>query len=134
VAHCGRDDRDCIMERVYYVRVEVARWVDEDWPGWLEVRLTEVDGRAAVIVDKVPVLDDSEARLTPGVELPADLELACDVVRWHDDADHGRSATIRLHHHIEDADARTTFRVAESRLIADRRRDTGPRSTAEEDP
>ncbi|GIJ45324.1 hypothetical protein Val02_22100 [Virgisporangium aliadipatigenens] len=91
---------------MYVVRVAAVRWVDEEWPGWVEVLLTESDGSVVSIVDKVPVLD-GDGRLTPGGSLPVGLELPCDVLERRADG----GAVIRLRSDVEDRDGRTTFTV-----------------------
>ena len=59
-----------------YVRVEVVRWIDDEWPGWVEVHLTEADGTVVSLTDKVPVLAGDD-RPAPGVDLPMSLEIPC---------------------------------------------------------
>ncbi|WP_433365105.1 hypothetical protein ACQPZX_35190 [Actinoplanes sp. CA-142083] len=65
---------------MHYVRAEAVRWIDIDWPGWVEVHLHESDGTVAVLVDEVPIFDDSD-RLAPGT-LPVEVEIPCDVLEW----------------------------------------------------
>jgi hypothetical protein len=101
---------------VEYVRAEAVRWVDEEFPGWVEVRIAEHDGAEAIVVDKAPVFDNAD-RLLPGVEFPVELELPCDVLRWEPSQHHGRSAVVVLHHHIEDQAGRTEFRVSHTQII-----------------
>jgi hypothetical protein len=41
------------------VRGTVTRWVDDAFPGWVEVTLTAADGNTHRIVEKVPVLTNA---------------------------------------------------------------------------
>jgi hypothetical protein len=102
--------------RMYYVHAEVVRWVDDEWPGWVQVRLTESDGTVASLVDKVPIFD-SDDRLEPGADLPIGIEIPCDLLDWTVDQGGKRTAHVRLHFHIEDQSGRRTFNVAEGALV-----------------
>ena len=95
---------------MHYVRAEVVRWVDQEWPGWVEVHLTESDDTVALLVDKVPVFDCGD-RLVPGVELPMSVEIPCHVLDWVVDQGGVRSAFVRLHFDVEDESGRTIFHV-----------------------
>jgi hypothetical protein len=99
------------------VRAEVVGWVDEDWPGWVEVHLNEADGTVVSLIDKVPVLD-CEGRLAPGIDLPAELEIPCDVLDLAVDQAGIRSAIIRLHFNIGDRNGRTVVNVEASTLAS----------------
>ncbi|MBL7258529.1 hypothetical protein [Paractinoplanes lichenicola] len=107
-----------------FVRVQAVRWVDVEWPGWVEVRLQEAEGSVAVIVEKAPVLSDDDD-FGPWTELPVPLEIACDVVGW-EVADEGhRVATVRLGHGVEDSEGRGTFRVREDDVVTQPRAGDG---------
>jgi hypothetical protein len=47
---------------VHYVHAEAVRWVDLEWPGWIEVHLREADGTVASLVDKAAIFDDADRR------------------------------------------------------------------------
>ncbi|MER5702792.1 MULTISPECIES: hypothetical protein [unclassified Micromonospora] len=102
---------------MHYVHVEAVRWIDEDWPGWVEVHLNEADGTVVSLIDKVPVFDDAD-RLAPGVEFPVGLEFPCDVLEWARDQVGNRLAVIRLHFSVEDENGRTIFTVGASTLTS----------------
>ncbi|WP_433199823.1 hypothetical protein ACQP00_27680 [Dactylosporangium sp. CS-047395] len=91
---------------MHHVRAQAVRWVEEDWPRWVEVHLVEADGTVVSIVEKVPVVDDTD-RMVPGCAFPVELEIPCDVVDGSDE----RAVAIRLHHGIEDQQGRTLFHV-----------------------
>jgi hypothetical protein len=44
------------------VRAEAIRWVDDSFPGWIEVKVIDAAGRDHRIVDKVPVLTPLDLR------------------------------------------------------------------------
>jgi hypothetical protein len=90
------------------LRAEAVRWVDEDWPGWVEVQFIDSDGTVVSIVEKVPVVDYND-RVVPGVRFPVELEIPCDVLDWVAHLDGSRSATVRLRFSVEDRHGRTMF-------------------------
>jgi len=92
------------------VRAEAIRWIDEEWPGWVEVQFTESDGTVVSIVEKVPVVD-YDGRVAPGVRFPVDLEIPCDVLDWVTHPGGDQSATIQLRFNVEDQHGRTVFNV-----------------------
>jgi hypothetical protein len=100
------------------VRAEAVRWIDEEWPGWVEVQFTESDGTVVSIVEKVPVVDYDD-RVVPGVRFPVDLEIQCDVLDWVAHPGGNRSAAIQLRFNVEDRHGRTVFNVDE-RLLSTR--------------
>ena len=65
------------------VSVQIVRFVDSDFPGWVECELTDADGRRHIIRDKVPVftaeLLDDQSRY------PVTGDMPCEIVqRFHD--------------------------------------------------
>ena len=67
------------MYRVNYVKVEAVRWVDAEWPGWIEVHLREADGTTTAIIEKVPVLLSDELPAAEP-EIPSQIDIPCDVL------------------------------------------------------
>jgi hypothetical protein len=53
------------------VRATAVRWVDDAFPGWIEVTLNAVDGHTHRIVEKVPVLTNAE--ITADTTFPFEL-------------------------------------------------------------
>lgn len=98
------------MSFMYSVRVQAVRWVDEAFPGWVEVHLHESNGTVTAVIDKVPVFD-LDGTLTFGSKLPVDLDVPCDVLSRDVDNDGRHSAVVRLHFDLEDLNGRTSFRV-----------------------
>jgi hypothetical protein len=105
-----------MVDGMEYVRAEAVRWVDREWPGWVEVQIAQADGTVAVVVEKVPVLGLGD-RLAPGTEFPVEIELPCDVLRREVDESGHRSAVLVLRHGAEDQAGRSTLLVSESRIV-----------------
>ncbi|MEU8423105.1 hypothetical protein AB0C15_19735 [Micromonospora sp. NPDC048835] len=61
------------------LRCEAIAWVDEDWPGWVRVRLVDADGRTWYFVDKVPIFF-GEDDIPLGAALPRSVFVRCHVV------------------------------------------------------
>lgn len=102
---------------MHYVRAEAVRWVDIEWPGWVEVHFRESDGTIVSLVDKAPIFD-ADDRLRLGAGLPADVEIPCEVLDRAADRAGSRSSLVRLGSNIEDQRGRTTFHVDEHTLVS----------------
>jgi hypothetical protein len=102
---------------VHYVRAEVVQWVDNEWPGWVEVHLREADGTVVSLVDKGPDFDDGD-RLILGTTLPADVGIPCEVLGWAVDQTSTRSSLVRLRSNVQDQRGRTTFHVDDNTRVS----------------
>lgn len=100
-----------------YLRAEAVRWVDLEWPGWVEVQFRESDGAVVSLVDKAPIFDAS-GRLAQGAELPAEVEIPCEVLEQATDRVGNRSSLVRLGSDVEDQNGRRTFNVDVRTLIS----------------
>ncbi|SEQ16435.1 hypothetical protein SAMN05216188_102264 [Lentzea xinjiangensis] len=91
---------------------QAVRWLDDEFPGTLEVRLTDAHGTVWSLVDKAPVFIDPS--LTPEVVLPVDVEVACEVVRVD-----GESVTVSTARPwgVATADGFDEFRVTLHQLV-----------------
>ena len=97
-------------EFVASIRGVVTRWVDDAFPGWVEVRFTDADGNVVVLTDKVPVFG-LDAR---DIALPCAVELSCVVLR------HERQrevAVVALGHDVLDREGRNQFRVLADEVV-----------------
>ena len=97
----------------------VTRWLDDDFPGSVEVQLADCDGAVVVLSDKVPVfgLDG----LTADTPLPVSVEIACDVLRYERDPSGRDLAVVVLSHGVTDQDDRNEFRVLASQVRSEPR-------------
>lgn len=59
------------------VEVEILGVESEDFPIWIECKLTEFDGREHQIIEKLPVLTEHELNIE---KLPATLQIECTVI------------------------------------------------------
>ena len=110
-----RDAARLTICRVNYVKVEVVRWVDAEWPGCIEAHLREADGTTAAIIEKVPVLISDELPAA-GPGIPSQVDIPCDVLERDQDAAGCTTVLVRLHFHIQDQRGRSVFRVPECDL------------------
>lgn len=94
------------------------RWVDEDWPGWIEVQFVVADGTTVSIIDKVPIFDGGDG-FVPGAPLPAPVRVAADVIGWEPGPAGSRVAVVALRHHVQDGVGRSTFRVPADAIVGD---------------
>lgn len=107
-----------MMGAVAYVRGRAVRWVDDDWPGWVEVQFVAADGTTVRVIDKMPIFDGGEG-LVPGTPLPVPVRVAADVLTWEPGPEDRRVAVVALRHHVQDEAGRSTFRVAVDAIISD---------------
>jgi len=96
-----------------FVSVQIVRFVDPDFPGWVECELVDADGRLHIIKDKVPIftaelLDDES-------KYPATGSMPCEVVERFRDA-RGREL-VRVS--IEEAGIESVERTSQFTLTAD---------------
>lgn len=82
------------------------RWVDDAFPGFVEVVLTEAAGKAHRLTEKPPVIGDD--RLTPDADYPLPVRLPCDVVQEPTDG----TVEVLLRHGIESEEGTARFLVA----------------------
>ncbi|MFD5065250.1 MULTISPECIES: hypothetical protein [unclassified Streptomyces] len=61
------------------LQAEAVRWVDDEFPGWVEVQFSDAMGRRWSLVDKVPAFDVPED-LGPGSVYPLKVGVACVVI------------------------------------------------------
>jgi hypothetical protein len=102
---------------MHYLRAEAVRWVDLEWPGWVEVQFRKWDGEVVSLVDKAPIFD-AGGHLVPGSVLPAEAEISCEVLEQAADRVGNQSWLVRLGYDVEDQSGRRTFNVDEHTLIS----------------
>jgi len=103
-----RRGRAVLIPAAGLVRCEVVEWIDTGWPGWIKVRLVDADGTAWFLVDKVPVFG---VDFGPETELPAPVELYCDVID-----DDGQTVIVAPRWNVEAEDGTSQFRVRRDQL------------------
>ncbi|MGW4487896.1 hypothetical protein ACWEOE_29120 [Amycolatopsis sp. NPDC004368] len=91
------------------LKATVTRWVDDGFPGWVELQFDEADGTVVVITEKVPIL--TAENWMPDMPLPLAFDLDCEALRRERDP-HGREvALVELSYHVEDEEGRGQFTV-----------------------
>jgi len=64
--------------------VQIVRFVDDHFPGWVECELIDAEGRCHTFVEKIPVVTEKD--LGPDSEYPTPGTLRCEVLkRYHDE-------------------------------------------------
>src|SRR3954453_2963175 len=71
------------------VRARAIRVVDDSFPGWIEVRVTDAAGRDHLIVDKVPIFTNEY--LAPNSGFPTELWISVDTTEVN-----GNDVTVKL--------------------------------------
>lgn len=66
------------VPNMHAVRVTIERFVDESFPGFVECRLVDANGKSHLFVEKVPVV--SKEHLTPESEYPRNGVIACELM------------------------------------------------------
>jgi hypothetical protein len=95
------------------LRCVAVRWVsDEPQPGWVEVLLTDTDGRTWQFFDKPPIFD-ATGRLTSSSTFPAPVVMRVRVI------EEGDPMTVSTHEPdgIASEEGQTVFRVAPSEVV-----------------
>jgi hypothetical protein len=101
----------------YYVLATAVRWVDEEWPGWIEVQIVVDGGMIVSLIDKIPIFTDSD-QIVPGTPFPVPVRVACDLVGWDPGPEERSMAVIALRHQVQDDVGRSNFRVAAENIEA----------------
>lgn len=101
---------------LWIVEVDIVRFVDRDFPGWVECQLVDAFGAVHLIHEKVPVVTTDD--LADDATFPVPGMIAGEVIEeWQDDC--GRSV-VKLDTTrpwaIESIDGTTTFVLHSSRL------------------
>jgi hypothetical protein len=98
------------------LKVEIARFVDDHFPGFVECRVVDASGQERFIIDKVPLV--TSEGLDADSVYPQPGTLPCQVVAKQQD-DAGREVfTIDIEHpwHVETTTGETRFNVRADQL------------------
>lgn len=63
---------------MYMVNVQIIRFVDSSFPGWVECLLTDTSNRQWFFIDKVPVF--TEMNLHETSSYPQHGQIACEII------------------------------------------------------
>jgi hypothetical protein len=98
------------------VSVEIARYIDDSFPGFVECRLVDALGREWLFHEKVPVV--TRANLDASSSYPQPGVIACKVVEGRQQSD-GRGVVnidTEIPWHVESTTGETRFEVYATQL------------------
>ncbi|MEV4601255.1 hypothetical protein AB0K15_28115 [Amycolatopsis sp. NPDC049253] len=93
----------------------VTRWVDEEFPGFVELRFADADGTVVLITEKVPVLTAENWDASTPLPMPFDLD--CEVLRRERDPQGHATAVVELSYGVGDDDGRVQFTVPADQVL-----------------
>jgi hypothetical protein len=100
---------------MFCIHVEIIRFVDESFPGWVEFRLVDALGQSHTFRDKVPMV--TEEVLWDDSVYPCAGSVACEVVRrWQDQGRALCEISTASPWSIESKEGRTNFVVLASQV------------------
>ncbi|MER5466992.1 hypothetical protein ABT010_41590 [Streptomyces sp. NPDC002668] len=98
------------------LQAEAVRWVDDEFPGWVEVQFSDATGRRWSLVDKVPVFDAPED-LGPGSVYPLEVRVACVMIEAVT-AEEGDVVTVSISlHGVTALSGEDEFNVRRNQLV-----------------
>jgi hypothetical protein len=74
--------------------VQIVRFVDDGFPGWVECLFTDAAGRAHTLIDKYPMF--TAQMLDADSQYPQTGEVECEILRRSQDARGGELVCIRM--------------------------------------
>jgi hypothetical protein len=102
------------MDVMYSLVIQVARFVDAAFPGWVECELVDAEGRRHIIKDKVPMstVEDLDA----DSRYPVEGCVLCEVLERYQDGEGQELARISTKepYGIESSEGLTEFTVPAS--------------------
>jgi hypothetical protein len=99
---------------MHNVAVQIVRFVDTSFPGWVECELVDADGRRHILKDKVPIftVEDLDAES----KYPVPGSVACEILEQYENEkgqQFVRVSTIKPYH-IESTEGLSEFTVPAS--------------------
>ena len=101
----------CILNVMQNVSLQIVRFVDGSFPGWVECELTDAAGRRHIIRDKVPMFTTEP--LDAESSYPTTGEMECEVVQRFQDESGQEWVRVRLRG-LESVEGVNEFTVAAS--------------------
>ncbi len=96
-----------------YLAVQIVRFVDESFPGWVECQFTDAAGRVHTLVEKYPIV--TAETLDADSHYPQPGEVQCEVLNRSQDA-RGRKLVRISMPGIETTEGLSEFVVADDGL------------------
>jgi hypothetical protein len=100
------------------LKLQILRYVDDHFPGWVECEFTDAERQHHTVVDKVPIV--SEESLGPEDEYPKRGTVRCEILeRWHDSDGRDLSRiTIERPDGVETKEGVSEFIVLSSQVVS----------------
>ena len=97
--------------------VEITRFVDESFPGFVECRLMDVNNEVHLFVEKAPVV--STENLSSASSYPRQGALQCELLAsWHEGSTSMAKVSTEKPWGIESTTGETEFLVLSSQLLS----------------
>jgi hypothetical protein len=100
------------MDDIVFLRCEAVAWVDQNWPGWIRVRLIDATGRSWYFVDKVPIFHMNDS--AGAIDFPAAAFIRCRIIG--EDSNDVISVSTAAPDFVEAEDGTTEFGVPRKRI------------------
>ena len=98
---------------IHNLSVEIVRFVDERFPGWVASQFVDANNVLHTIIDKVPIF--TTELLDENSRYPQSGSMSCEVLaRWQDNS--GRRLVRIATHGMESTDGLSEFVVGASQL------------------
>lgn len=82
---------------MHYVAVQIVRFVDSVFPGWVECELVDASGRRHIFNDKAPMF--TAEMLDADSKYPAPGDIYCEVLELYQDENVGNWRASQRHAH-----------------------------------
>jgi hypothetical protein len=99
------------------IRIDIVRWIDDGFPGWVECRFFDASGTEHRVQEKAPVV--TSADISAASSYPQPGVVACTVLRRDVAADGHEivSVTTEQPYGIQSTDGRNRFDVPADSLV-----------------
>jgi hypothetical protein len=99
------------------IKVDITRYVDASFPGWVECSFIDAWGVKQVFIEKVPVVTEKD--LDNHSEYPQEGVIACEIIKIWRDQDNHELATINTNQPwgCETINGVSKFDILKSQLI-----------------
>jgi hypothetical protein len=102
------------MKTMHSVAVQIVRFVNSDFPGWVECELVDTAGRRHILKDKVPIFTAEDLNINS--KYPTQGFVACEVVQRYQNEKGQELVRVSTHkpYDIESAEGLSEFTVSAS--------------------
>jgi hypothetical protein len=106
------ENRSADMTQLAELEIQIERFVDDHFPGWVECTFSDASGRRWHIREKVPVV--SESNLDESSTYPQSATIACEVISQHFGSNGALIVEIDTEQpwHVESVEGERRFKVS----------------------